>query len=118
VVDFPRRKGVSLQSFDGLYVRRLRDRDPDTERHFAAYFGELLRIKLRARLRDRQLVEEACQETFVRVLRVLRSADGIREPERLGAFVNAVCGNVLQELYRSERRHRPADDRWFAEVED
>lgn len=107
-----------LQRFDGPYVLRLRDGDPETERHFAAYFGELLRIKLRSRLRSRQLVEEACQETFVHVLRALRSVDGIRQPERLGAFVNAVCDHVLQEVYRSEQRHRPASDHWFAAVED
>jgi RNA polymerase sigma-70 factor (ECF subfamily) len=35
---------------------------------------------------------------------------GIREPERLGAFVNSVCNNVVLEFLRSDKRHRPAED--------
>lgn len=100
-----------LPPFDGGYVRRLRSGDPETERHFASYFAEMLRVKLRSNpgspLRARQLKEDAAQETFVRVFRALRADNGIQEPGRLGAFVNGVCNNVLQELYRSERRHCP-----------
>jgi len=40
------------------------------------------------------------QETFARVFSVLRK-DGLRQPERLGAFVNTVCSHVLSEHYRS-----------------
>lgn len=97
--------GRDLPRFDGDYLERLRKGDPDTEGHFVSYFGELLRIKLRSRLRSSQLVEDASQETFLRVFKTLRSGEGIRHPERLGAYVNAVCSNVLQEVYRSEKRH-------------
>jgi RNA polymerase sigma-70 factor, ECF subfamily len=110
--------GRDFHRFDGEYVQRLRDGDPDTERHFVSYFKELLRIKLHSRLRSRQLVEDACQETFLRIFRTLRSGAEIREPERFGAYVNTVCDHVLLELYRSEKRHAPVSDAAVAEIAD
>ncbi len=91
--------------FDKEYYRRLQDRDPQTENHFVGYFGNLMRIKLRSRLSSRQAIEDIQQETFARVLTAVRSEAGIREPERLGAFVNSVCNNVLLEFYRASSRN-------------
>ena len=54
--------------FDAEYIRRLVAGDAETERHFTRYFGELLVLKLRSRLRSPAQVEDARQETFVRVL--------------------------------------------------
>jgi RNA polymerase sigma-70 factor, ECF subfamily len=96
---------VEFFAFDDVYFRRLRDRDPETESHFVAYFRDLLQIKLRSRLQSRQAIDDAVQETFVRVLAVIRSEGGMRQPERLGAFVNSVCNNVLLETYRSHARN-------------
>ena len=97
-------------SFDDDYVRRLIAEDPETERHFTEYFGDLLSMKLRARLRSPELVEDARQETFVRVLTTLKQKGGLANAESLGAFVNAVCNNVLRETYRSSGRTTPLDD--------
>lgn len=110
--------GRDLHRFDGGYVQRLRGGDSETERHFVGYFKDLLRIKLRSRLRSHQLVEDACQETFLRVFKTLRSGEEIHYPERLGAYVNTVCDHVLQELYRSEKRHPTMPDSAIPEVED
>jgi RNA polymerase sigma-70 factor (ECF subfamily) len=88
-------------AFDGDYVRRLIAEDPETERHFTDYFGDLLSVKLRSRLRSPELVEDARQETFVRVLTALKKKRNLATPESLGAFVNAVCNNVLLEIYRA-----------------
>jgi len=107
-------------SFDREYVQRLKDGDRETERHFASYFGELLLIKLRARLRNHQMIEDLRQEAFVRVLTALKSGNRLNSPESLGAFVNSVCNNLLFELYRKESKTRmvemderfdPPDDR-------
>ena len=92
-------------TFDWEYVGRLRDGDPATQRHFIAYFGELLSIKLRTRLRSRHLVEDVRQETFLRVFSAIRR-NAIKQPERLGAFVNSICNHVLFEVYRAEM-HNP-----------
>jgi RNA polymerase sigma-70 factor (ECF subfamily) len=101
---------VELFSFDEPYLKRLRDRDHVTERHFITYFSKLLLIKLRSRLRTSQAVEDIRQETFARVFKAMRSEGGIRQPERLGAFVNSICNNVLQEHFRSSARLTPLDE--------
>lgn len=87
--------------FDGEYVERLISEDPEIERHFTRYFGDLLSLKLRSKLRSPTLVEDAKQETFVRVLTTLKKKRGLATPESLGAFVNSVANNVVFELYRS-----------------
>lgn len=97
-------------SFDEAYLKRLRDRDFPTEQHFVAYFRKLLVIKLRSRLRSSQAVDDIAQETFLRVFKTMQAEGGIRQPERLGAFVNSVCNNVLQEFYRSASHGTPLDD--------
>ena len=55
-------------------------------------------------------MEDARQETFVRVLTALKKKASLATPESLGAFVNAVCNNVLLETYRSAGRTTPLDD--------
>jgi RNA polymerase sigma-70 factor (ECF subfamily) len=97
-------------AFDADYVRRLIAEDPETERHFTTYFGDLLSLKLRSRLRSAAQVEDARQETFVRVLTALKKKGTLDSPESLGAFVNAVCNNVLLETYRSSGRAEQLDD--------
>lgn len=91
-------------NFDKAYVDRLRAGDPSTEQHFVAYFGQLLRIKLRSRTLTSDKVEDLSQETFIRVIAVVRK-DGVRQPERFGAFVNSICNNALQEYYRSSAKN-------------
>lgn len=95
---------VERHQFDAEYLRRLAERDPATEKHFVGYFGDLLTVKLRSRLRHGDLVEDARQETLLRVLRVLRVQGGITTPQALGAYVNSVCNNVLFEMYRAESK--------------
>lgn len=92
--------------FDAAYVERLTRGDEDTERHFTRYFGELLTLKLRSRLRSPALVEDAKQETFLRVLTTLRRRGGLESAGSLGAFVNSTCNNVLFETYRAESKRR------------
>jgi RNA polymerase sigma-70 factor (ECF subfamily) len=87
--------------FSQEYLNLLTKRDPATEIHFSSHFGKLLTVKLRYRLRSKELVEDARQETFLRVLDRLRNKGGIKDPQRLGAFVNAVSENVVLELFRA-----------------
>jgi RNA polymerase sigma-70 factor, ECF subfamily len=90
-------------AFDADYLERLQRGDVHTEQHFAAYFGQLMVLKLRSRLASMEAVEDVRQETFLRVLTLVR-ANEIREPGRLGAVVNSVCNNVLLEHYRGKSR--------------
>lgn len=105
-------------AFDRAYIERLVEGDPETERHFVAYFSSLLTLKLRSRLRSPALVEDARQETFRRVLTTLKEKGGLASAESLGAFVNSVCNNVLFECYRAGAKvqqlaedHDEPDDR-------
>jgi RNA polymerase sigma-70 factor (ECF subfamily) len=101
---------LQFQSFDESYVERLRAGDFRTQEHFVVYFSELIQLKLRSRLHSPQAIEDVRQETFVRVFTTLRSDRSIRQPERLGAFVNSTCNNVLLEYYRSSSRHSSLED--------
>ncbi|HEV2701669.1 MAG TPA: sigma-70 family RNA polymerase sigma factor [Steroidobacteraceae bacterium] len=90
-------------AFDADYLERLQRGDVQTEQHFAAYFGQLIMLKLRSRLSSREAIEDVRQDTFVRVLTLVR-ANEIREPGQLGSLVNSVCNNVLLEHYRAKSR--------------
>jgi RNA polymerase sigma-70 factor, ECF subfamily len=95
---------LNFQGFDSEYIRRLKDGDVGTADHFAKYFRELLFLKLRGRLRSRQLIDDVIQETLMRVLDAVRNKAGPDHPERFGAYVNSFCNHVLQEQYRAEGR--------------
>jgi RNA polymerase sigma-70 factor, ECF subfamily len=97
-------------SFDAAYIDSLRAGDRATQEHFVGYFTALLQLKLRSRLRSPQAIEDVRQETFARVLKALGKEGSLRQPERLGAFVNTVCNNVLFEHYRSSSRSDSLDD--------
>jgi len=101
---------VEFYSFDEPYLQRLREHDFETEQHFVAYFSKLILIKLRFRLHSAGAIDDIRQETFVRVLKAVRAEGGVRNAKTLGAFVNSVCNNVLQEHYRSTSRIEPSDD--------
>src|SRR5580698_11224080 len=103
---------VELFAFTREYVERLREGDPSTEQHFVAYFDQLLRIKLRARMFASETVDDLRQETYIRVLITLRR-DGVRQPERFGAFVNGICNHVIQEFYRASNKTSPWDDTYL-----
>jgi RNA polymerase sigma-70 factor, ECF subfamily len=98
------RQSLQFFAFDAAYLERLRSGDARTQEHFVSYFGELIQLKLRSRLSSKEAIEDVRQETFVRVLVLVRSENGVREPDRLGAFVNSVCNHVLLEHYRSKSR--------------
>jgi RNA polymerase sigma-70 factor, ECF subfamily len=95
---------LRFHSFDQDYLQRLASGDAAVAYHFSSYFGDLLSLKLRVRIRSPQLIEDIRQETLLRVLQIVRR-NGVEHPERFGAFVSAVCNNVLMEQVRGETRH-------------
>jgi RNA polymerase sigma-70 factor, ECF subfamily len=105
---------LTFETFNAEYVRRLADGDSGAGDHFASYFGNLLFLKLRVRLRSAELIDDIRQETLTRVLVILREGQGVRRPERFGAFVNGVCNNVVRELCRLDGREEP----WDVNMED
>lgn len=107
---------MQFHTFDAVYVENLCAGDFATQEHFVRYFTELLHLKLRSRLRSPQAIEDVRQETFARVFSSLRKGGSLRQPERLGAFVNTVCNNVLFEHYRASARSDSLDDEGAPEL--
>ena len=95
-------------NFNEEYLNRLIKGDEATERHFTTYFSDHLRIKLRSRLRSTQLIDDIRQETFLRVFKGIRLSRSIEQPEKLGAYVNAVCNHVLLENFRAQHKYQGA----------
>ena len=93
--------------FDDQYLAKLRDGDPETEKHFFTHFSNVIRMAMRYRLRSWELIDDIKQETFLRVLNFLRSDRSLDHPERLGAYVHSVAINVMLELLRASTRHPP-----------
>lgn len=97
-------------AFDDDYVRRLREDDPWTTRHFFHYFDRVLTIKMRmARLRPDQ-VDDGKQMVYVRVIDKVKKEE-IRDGHAFGAFVSRVGDNVIKELLRLNGRTEPLDDK-------
>ena len=94
---------VQFISFDAGYLERWAAGDPAVEEHFNEYFGELIFIKLRSRQYSRSTIDDIRQETFLRVFQALRR-EGIRQPERIGAFVSTTCNHVVMEFTRAGSR--------------
>jgi RNA polymerase sigma-70 factor, ECF subfamily len=101
---------LQFHAFDEAYLERLCSGDFRTESHFVTYFSELIQLKLRSRVKSTHAVEDLRQETFARVFAALRGERKVKQPERLGAFVNSVCNNVLLEHYRANSRENSIED--------
>jgi RNA polymerase sigma-70 factor (ECF subfamily) len=98
-------RDVTEPLFDENYLRALASRDADAENFLIAHFTRPVQLKLRARLRSADLVQDASQETFLRVLRHFRQGKTLENPASLPGFVHSVCHNIALELLRSYTRH-------------
>jgi RNA polymerase sigma-70 factor, ECF subfamily len=89
---------------DQELARRFASRDADSVRQlYARWSGPVLTVAL-GWLRDRELAEEAVQETFVKAWRAAGSFDPRRE---LGPWLYTIARRVAIDLGRRARR-RPA----------
>ena len=91
--------------FNETYIARLQEGDPLAGEHFVSYFRVPVRLKASRHLRAPDLVDDACQETLLRVLRHFRSGKRLESADRLPAFVFSVCHNVAMEVLRVRARH-------------
>lgn len=99
---------VEFYPFDEEYLRRLQEGDSATQDHFVHYFAGILRIKVRSRTLSADAMRDVQQETLLRVLLAIRLNE-VRQPERLGAYVNSTCNNVLREHYREVSKNHCVD---------
>lgn len=87
------------------YLARLRDKDPETERHFVTHFSTVMYFRLRNKLKSKEMIADIRQETFYRVMRFIHSGKHFEHPEHLGAFVQTTCQNVMLEFLRGDARY-------------
>jgi len=90
---------VDFFLFDESYLLRLQEGDPQTVSHFFAYFTRLLRIKLKSRRLAPHMIEDIMQDTFMRALEKVKARE-VRDPTRLGAYINGICKNLIFEHFR------------------
>ena len=81
------------------------DRDAHAENVLVSHFLRPVQLKLRARLRSPELIQDASQETFLRVLSYFRSGKTLENPASLPGFVHSVCRNIALEFLRAHTRH-------------
>ncbi len=112
-----RRRTVETYTFDEIYVSRLASGDTPTTEHFVRYFYKLLLVKLRSKMRASDLAEDVAQETLCRVIHIVRRDGGIHSPEKLGAYVNSVCDNVVLETIRQSGRFQQVPENALEPVE-
>jgi RNA polymerase sigma-70 factor (ECF subfamily) len=99
---------IMTNAEDHILVRRALQADPES-------FGELCRRYYHplvavadAVLLDHHLAEDAAQEALAHACRQLPQ---LKEPERFGPWVAAICRNVAKDMRRVRRReYRPAED--------
>jgi RNA polymerase sigma factor (sigma-70 family) len=90
--------------FNADYLRGLKARDPEIEKHFESYFRRRLRMKLSVRRLQESDKLDIINETLLRVLGAVYE-DKIRSPACFGAFVSGVCDHVLSGNRRYFERH-------------
>jgi RNA polymerase sigma-70 factor (ECF subfamily) len=91
--------------FDKDYLHALAARSEDAENYLVTYFSRPVQLTLRARLRSPELIQDAYQETFLRVLSYFRSGKTLDNPASLPGFVHTVCHNIALEFLRGHTRH-------------
>lgn len=106
---------MDFYAFDDDYVRRLREGDPATVKHYVGYFTPLLKAKLRGRVSPND-VDDVVQDVHKHVFTNLENGTPI---QRLGPYVFGICNNVRMEYLRRDRHTQPiGDDPSFSSNED
>jgi RNA polymerase sigma-70 factor, ECF subfamily len=96
---------VAELRFDQDFLTALKDRDEDAENFLISHFSRPVRLKLHGRLHSPELIQDAYQETFLRVLSYFRSGRTLDNPASLPGFVHTMCHNIALEFLRGHTRH-------------
>lgn len=93
-----------MPAFDESYLQALACRDARTENDLVSVFSRAIKIKLRTHLRSPHAVDDAYQETMLRVFTYFRLGKTLRTPASLPAFIHSVSANVALEMVRAYRK--------------
>lgn len=96
--------------FDESYFAALKEGDTEAQNRLVSAFSRPVMSKLRARLRSPELVEDAFQETFLRIFAYFGSGKALDKPDSIAGFVHSTCHNVSLELLRAHTRQDQLPD--------
>lgn len=96
--------GRKPRLFDESDLAALGERDPGAQERLVQAFSRPVLVKLRAFLRSPELVQDAYQETFLRVLAYFGSGKTLHNPAGLSSFIQTTCHHVALELLRGHTR--------------
>ena len=94
-----RRTSAKAPGIDDVVRARFRDGDPEAVRAVYAAYGRLVYAVVYKVLRDRELSEEATQETFVKAWRAARRVDPSRD---LAPWLITIAKRVAIDVHRRE----------------
>ena len=114
---YPVLSGVPDVIFDQKFLNALRDRNTDAEDFLISHFARPVQLKLRSRLSSPELVQDASQEAFLRILNYFRSGKTLDNPASLPGFIHSVCHNISLEFLRAHTRHDQMADDFRAPVD-
>ena len=86
---------------DQFIIRQCLDGRPDEFRHLIRQYQSGVMAFLTGRLRDRNLVDEAAQETFVRAYFKLST---LRNPEKFHSWLIGIADRVAKEQLRDRNK--------------
>jgi len=98
---------VETLQFDERYITGIRNRDPEIESHFVAYFKIPVWLKARRQLRAPDMAEDAVQEAF---LRVLKHREKLEEIHDLRVWLIRITWNVVLDRKRRSKTRPENDD--------
>src|SRR5437763_8140425 len=78
--------------------------------HFVNHFSPILLRAVSRKVRSAGQAREIRQETFRRVLTIVQSDHGVRQPESFEVFVIGVCNNVVRGSDREQGRSLPLSE--------
>lgn len=99
-----------IYNMDECYLEALRARDPAAEEHLVCTLSRHLKTSLRKRFRSTEIVEDAMQETLLRVLVYFRSGKTLRAASNLQSFAKAVSLYVSFEMLRDKAYRNTTTD--------
>ncbi len=111
----PAPESQSDESVPAGLVHRIRSGDLQAEQELVNTYQRSILEILRHRTRDAELAQDLLQETFIVIIRRLRS-EGIEQPEKLNAFIHRVAHNLVIAHFRKEARQNTQPDTAIVEM--
>jgi len=89
-------------------VERIRRGERSAQVEFVNRYGRPVQAIATARTNDPEAARDICQDVLMAVLTAIQR-DQVREPEKLGAFIQGTTRNLINNFLRTRERRREVD---------